>query len=72
MLRVVWGHITFTLPEAGETIRLQAGDTLVLPARTPHAAVVGPAGVRCLEAFWRSQEGPPQHHHTSEGAPLWR
>jgi quercetin dioxygenase-like cupin family protein len=31
-------------------ISLGPGDRMVLPPRTPHAATVGPEGVRCLEA----------------------
>ena len=34
----------------GRTIELAAGDRLELPAGTTHDAVVGPAGVTCLEA----------------------
>ncbi|HLG51686.1 MAG TPA: cupin domain-containing protein [Chloroflexota bacterium] len=49
-LRVVSGSIRFDLVERGETIELHPGDELVLPAGVVHAAVVGPAGVVCLEA----------------------
>jgi uncharacterized protein YjlB len=44
------GSIRFGLPDGGEAIDLAAGDRLELPAGTRHDAVVGPAGVTCLEA----------------------
>ena len=44
------GSIAFGLPDRGEIIDLAAGDRLELPAATRHDAVVGPLGVRCLEA----------------------
>ena len=44
------GSIAFGLVDRGETVRLAAGDRLELPAGTSHDAVVGPAGVTCLEA----------------------
>lgn len=47
---VASGSITFGLPDAGATVALAAGDRLELPARTRHDAIVGPAGVTCLEA----------------------
>lgn len=31
-------------------VKLQPGDRLELPPSTPHSAIVGPAGVVCLEA----------------------
>jgi quercetin dioxygenase-like cupin family protein len=46
----VSGSIVFILPELGRSVDLRAGDRLDLPARTLHAASVGPHGVRCLEA----------------------
>ncbi len=48
VLYVVEGSITFELHPGGP-IELQAGDRLDLPAGTLHSAVVGPAGVVCLE-----------------------
>ena len=42
------GSITFTTP-AGE-YELAPGDRLELPAGTPHSAVVGADGVKCVEA----------------------
>ncbi len=50
VIYVVEGEIAFKLPETGEEISLRVGDRLDLPAHTPHAAVVGSAGVLCLEA----------------------
>ena len=44
------GSIRFGLVDAGATIDLDAGDRLELPAGTAHDAVVGGAGVTCLEA----------------------
>lgn len=44
------GSIRFGLPEHGDHLDLEAGDRLELPAGTVHDAVVGPAGVTCLEA----------------------
>ncbi len=44
------GSIVFRLPGAGTSAELRVGDRLDLPAGTEHAAVVGPAGVTCLEA----------------------
>lgn len=49
-LVAVAGSITFTLPGTGDEAELRAGDRLDLPAGTPHGAVVGPDGVRCVEA----------------------
>ena len=47
---VASGSIVFGLPGRDETVELVAGDRLELPAATSHDAVVGPAGVTCLEA----------------------
>ena len=44
------GAIRFGLPASGDTIELAAGDRLELPTGTRHDAVVGLAGVACLEA----------------------
>ena len=44
------GSIRFGLPTTGATAQLVDGDRLELPAGTRHDAVVGPAGVACLEA----------------------
>lgn len=43
------GSIRFGLPDAGRFVDLGPGDRLDLPAPTRHDAVVGPAGVTCLE-----------------------
>ncbi len=53
VLYVVRGSITFYLPESDEEVVMHAGDRLELPARTLHAATVGPEGVVCLEAAKR-------------------
>ncbi|HEX5013247.1 MAG TPA: cupin domain-containing protein [Candidatus Limnocylindrales bacterium] len=44
------GSITFGLVDRGESVDLATGDRLELPAGTGHDALVGPAGVSCLEA----------------------
>ena len=44
------GSITFELAVPPRSIELAEGDRLELPAGTRHSAVVGPAGVSCLEA----------------------
>jgi quercetin dioxygenase-like cupin family protein len=43
------GSIRFDLVASGEVIELKPGDRLDLPPGTPHAAVVGPGGVTCVE-----------------------
>ena len=50
VIYVVRGSITFGLPDGGDSVYLQAGDRLDLPAGVVHDAVVGPQGVVCLEA----------------------
>lgn len=50
VIYVVSGSIEFGLPEIGSRIHLQPGDRLELPAGVLHNALVGPQGVRCLEA----------------------
>ncbi|MEA2660634.1 MAG: hypothetical protein QOH08_206 [Chloroflexota bacterium] len=47
ILYCVSGSIDFTLDD--RVIRLAAGERMVLPAGTPHAAVVGPDGCACVE-----------------------
>ena len=42
------GSITFYTP-SGE-VDLKPGERLDLPPGTPHSAIVGPAGVTCMEA----------------------
>jgi quercetin dioxygenase-like cupin family protein len=41
------GSIDFRTPD--RTIRLAAGDRMVLPAGTRHSAVVGASGCTCIE-----------------------
>lgn len=43
------GSIRFTLAD-GTALDLVPGDRLDLPPGTVHAAIVGPEGVRCIEA----------------------
>ena len=50
VLVCVRGSITFGLPGRGDRVPLGTGDRLDLPAGVDHDAVVGPAGVTCLEA----------------------
>lgn len=50
VIYVVRGAITFGLPATGERVDLKAGDRLDLAAGVAHDAVVGDAGVVCLEA----------------------
>ena len=49
VLHCVAGTITFHLRD-GDDVELRAGDRLEIPPGTPHAATVGPEGVRCVEA----------------------
>ncbi len=49
VLVVASGSIVFGVPEVG-AVALGRGDRLDLPAGTDHDAVVGAAGVTCLEA----------------------
>jgi uncharacterized protein YjlB len=50
VLVVESGSIRFGLPERGDAVDLAIGDRMELPAGTSHDALVGPAGVTCLEA----------------------
>jgi quercetin dioxygenase-like cupin family protein len=50
VLYCVRGGIRFTLPDQQAHVDLGPGDRVVLPAGTRHSAVVGPAGVTCIEA----------------------
>jgi quercetin dioxygenase-like cupin family protein len=49
VLYCVDGSITFILEAEGRRLELNAGDRMVLPVGTVHAAVVGPAGCTCIE-----------------------
>jgi quercetin dioxygenase-like cupin family protein len=42
------GSIDFILGD-GRTLTLRAGDRMLLPAGTPHGALVGPEGCACVE-----------------------
>lgn len=48
------GWVRFGLPDLGRAVELRAGDRLDLPAGTRHDAIVGDAGVTCLEAHLRA------------------
>jgi quercetin dioxygenase-like cupin family protein len=50
VIAVQAGSIAFGLPATGETVHLETGDRLELPAGTEHDARVGPDGVTCWEA----------------------
>jgi quercetin dioxygenase-like cupin family protein len=49
LLMCAAGSITFLVGTDADPVELQPGDGFVLPAGTPHAAVVGPSGCTCLE-----------------------
>ena len=49
LLMCAAGSITFMVGPDATPVELRAGEGFVLPAGTPHAAEVGPAGCTCLE-----------------------
>ena len=49
LLMCATGSITFLIGPDAVAVELNPGEGFVLPAGTPHAAVVGPAGCTCLE-----------------------
>ncbi|HEY7848374.1 MAG TPA: cupin [Candidatus Limnocylindria bacterium] len=49
LLMCAAGSITFLVGPDAVPVELVPGDGFVLPAGTPHAAMVGPAGCTCLE-----------------------
>ena len=49
VLYCVDGSIAFVLEGQGQRLELTAGDRIVLPAGTVHAAEVGPIGCTCIE-----------------------
>ena len=49
LLMCAAGSITFLVGHDASAVELNPGDGFVLPAGTPHAATVGPAGCTCLE-----------------------
>jgi quercetin dioxygenase-like cupin family protein len=49
----VSGSIDFSVDD--RVIRLSAGDRMLLPAGTAHAATVGPTGCACVEGKARSR-----------------
>ena len=54
ILYCVTGSIRFDLVATGESIELHPGDRLDLAPDTAHSALVGPAGVSCLEGQARA------------------
>ena len=59
---VAAGSITFGRPAAGRTVELAVGDRLEIPVGTRHDALVGPAGVTCLEAHLAAGRLPGLAH----------
>lgn len=59
VLYCVQGSITFVMGHTDEHLELHEGDRLDLPAGWPHSALVGPQGVRCLEAQRSPRSGTP-------------
>jgi quercetin dioxygenase-like cupin family protein len=49
LLMCAAGSITFLVGPGREPVELHPGEGFVLPAGTPHAAIVGPGGCTCLE-----------------------
>jgi quercetin dioxygenase-like cupin family protein len=49
LLMCAAGSITFLVGPDRIPVDLRPGDGFVLPAGTPHAAIVGPEGCTCLE-----------------------
>ena len=49
LLMCATGSITFLVGTDASPVELAPGDGFVLPAGTPHAAVVGSGGCTCLE-----------------------
>jgi quercetin dioxygenase-like cupin family protein len=49
LLMCAAGSITFLIGPDATAVELNPGDGFILPAGTPHAAVVGPGGCTCLE-----------------------
>lgn len=48
VLYCINGSITFVVDS--DEIEVRRGDRLDIPPQTPHAAIVGPDGVACMEA----------------------
>lgn len=49
LLMCAAGSVTFLVGADASPVELAPGDGFILPAATPHAALVGPAGCTCLE-----------------------
>jgi quercetin dioxygenase-like cupin family protein len=65
VIAVERGSIRFGLPAGGGSVELAPGDRLELPAGTRHEAVVGPAGVTCLEAHLPAGSLPRLAHRSA-------
>ena len=57
LLMCAAGSITFLVGPDATPVELRPGEGFLLPAGTPHAAVVGPAGCTCLEGHRRQRAG---------------
>jgi quercetin dioxygenase-like cupin family protein len=49
LLMCAAGSITFLIGPDAVAVELSPGEGFILPAGTPHAAMVGPGGCTCLE-----------------------
>jgi uncharacterized protein YjlB len=65
VIAVERGSIRFGLPSEARSVELSSGDRLELPAGTRHDAVVGPAGVTCLEAHLPAGSLPRLTHRSA-------
>ena len=50
VLYCLQGSIVFRIDDTGDEIELRPGDRLDIEPGTAHSAIVGPAGVTCIEA----------------------
>jgi quercetin dioxygenase-like cupin family protein len=50
VMYLVEGSMEVTLPDSNQRVKLRAGDRVEIPAGVRHAAVVGSAGAKCVEA----------------------
>jgi quercetin dioxygenase-like cupin family protein len=49
IIYVIDGSVTFTMPDLEQTVHLEIGDRMDLPAGVVHSTTVGDDGVVCLE-----------------------
>jgi quercetin dioxygenase-like cupin family protein len=66
---VLKGAITMTV--AGDSRRLVAGDTYVIPGDVPHAAETGPEGATVVDVFNPTREDWEQLERLEPGAGAW-